>query len=194
MDLHRFDAKLQVDEDNPTATFIEVLMDVRGVFGRARPAVRVTINGYTFRTTVAVYGGRYYLPVNRSNRTGADIAAGATVTVELGADDEPRVVEVPRELEDALGRNHEARSAFERLAYSHQKEYAEWVAGAKRAETRPARRQSNRTTHRAQPGEQSGVSIARVMLAILTTGIAATSFYILLAMRSHNAQRLPPRA
>ena len=130
----RFDTTLQVE--GRTATFFEVPLDVPAIFGRARPPVRVTIGDHTYRSTIAVYGGRYFLPLNRQNREAAGVAAGERVTVELEADLEERTVEVPDDLRAALDGDDEARSAFESLSYSHRKEYADWIVEAKRDETR----------------------------------------------------------
>jgi hypothetical protein len=133
----RFQATLQVE--GRTATFFEVPLDVRAVFGRARPQVRVTIGGHSYRSTVAVYGGRYFLPLSRQNREAAGVAAGERISVELEADTEERTVDVPGDLRAALDANTEARAAFDSLSYSHRKEYADWVAEAKREETRARR-------------------------------------------------------
>jgi uncharacterized protein YdeI (YjbR/CyaY-like superfamily) len=108
-------------------------------FGKARAPVRGTINGQPFRGTVAVYGGRYYLPVNRALREAAGVAAGDAVVVELEADDQPRTVDPPPDLADALAADPQAKAAFAGLSYTHQREYAEWVAEAKREATRRTR-------------------------------------------------------
>ena len=145
----RFDTTLQVE--GRTATFFEVPLDVPAIFGRARPPVRVTIGDHTYRSTIAVYGGRYFLPLNRQNREAAGVAAGERVTVELEADLEERTVEVPDDLRAALDGDDEARSAFESLSYSHRKEYADWIVEAKRDETR--RRRIAKTLERLRAGD-----------------------------------------
>jgi hypothetical protein len=133
----RFETELEVE--GRTATFFEVPLDVPAIFGRARPPVRVTIGGHTYRSTIAVYGGRYFLPLNRQNREAAGVAAGERISVELEADTEERTVDVPDDLRTALDGDDDARAAFDSLSYSHRKEYAEWVAEAKREETRMRR-------------------------------------------------------
>jgi hypothetical protein len=133
----RFETEVEVE--GRTATFFEVPLDVPAIFGRARPPVRVTIGGHTYRSTIAVYGGRYFLPLNRENREAAGVAAGERISVELEADTEERTVEVPDDLRAALDEDAEARAAFDALSYTHRKEYAEWVAEAKRDETRMRR-------------------------------------------------------
>jgi hypothetical protein len=136
MTVHRFQAVLGAED---SGVFIEVPLDVPAVFGRARPAVRVTVNGHPFRSTVAVYGSRYYLPVKREFREAAGVAAGDRVEVELEADEEPRTVEPPADLAAALAADPAARAAFDRLSFTHRREYVEWVTGARRPETRRRR-------------------------------------------------------
>jgi hypothetical protein len=133
----RFESEVEVE--GRTATYFEVPLDVPAIFGRARPPVRVTIGGHTYRSTIAVYGGRYFLPLNRQNREAAGVTAGERISVELEADTEGRTVDVPDDLRAALEGDDEARAAFDSLSYSHRKEYAEWVAEAKREETRTRR-------------------------------------------------------
>ncbi|MDQ3957604.1 MAG: YdeI/OmpD-associated family protein [Actinomycetota bacterium] len=117
----------------------EVPLDVRAVFGRARPPVLVTINGHTYRSTIAVYGDRYYLPLNRKNRAAAGVAAGDTIEVALEEDTAPREVEVPEDLSAALDGDTQAKTAFDSMSYSHRNEYVEWIEEAKRPETRRRR-------------------------------------------------------
>ena len=122
-----------------TATMFEVPLDVRAVFGRARPPVRVTINGHAYRSTVAAYGDRYYIPLNRGNREAAGVEAGDVVAVTLEPDLEPRRVEVPEDLAGALAAAPSARANFETMSFSHQREYVDWISEAKRADTRSRR-------------------------------------------------------
>ena len=145
----RFDTTLQVE--GRTATFFEVPLDVPAIFGRARPPVRVTIGAHTYRSTIAVYGGRYFLPLNRQNREAAGVAVGERITVELEADLEERTVEVPDDLRAALDGDDQARSAFESLSYTHRREYADWIVEAKRDETR--RRRIAKTLERVRSGD-----------------------------------------
>jgi uncharacterized protein YdeI (YjbR/CyaY-like superfamily) len=77
--------------------------------------------------------------LNREVRDGAGVEAGQRVEIEVELDEEPRVVEVPEDLAVALGREHDARDAFERLSYTHIKEYVRWIEEAKREETRRSR-------------------------------------------------------
>jgi hypothetical protein len=117
-----------------------VPVDVRAAFGRHRPPVRVTIRGHTYRTTPARYGGEYFIVVNRANREAmGGLDHGDRVRIRIELDTDPRVVEPPPELAAALAGSVDARTTFERLSFSHQKAYADWVAEAKRPETRARR-------------------------------------------------------
>jgi bifunctional DNA-binding transcriptional regulator/antitoxin component of YhaV-PrlF toxin-antitoxin module len=135
--VERFAAVLGGDEgERPT---VELPFDPRERFGKARAPVRGTVADASFRTTVAVYGGRYYIGFNKQVRERAKIAIGDEVEVTLELDDEPRIVELPPLLAAALDRDAQAKGEFERLSYTHQREYAEWISEAKRKETRVRR-------------------------------------------------------
>jgi hypothetical protein len=123
-----------------TATGIEVPDDVVAALGSSRrPAVRATIAGYTYRTSVASMRGRFMLPISAAVREAAGVAAGDEVDVELELDTEPRVVEVPPDFAEALSRDAEAGPAFEGLAYSHKQRHVLAIEGAKTHETRQRR-------------------------------------------------------
>jgi len=106
--------------------WVELPFDARERFGHARPPVRGTVNGTPFRARLSVYGGATYLGLRHEIRNEAGIDLGDEVEVELEVDDDPREVEVPVALEDAL-------------AVTHRREYAEWIAEAKRDDTRERR-------------------------------------------------------
>ena len=93
----------------------------------------------TFRTTTMPYGGVDYVGLNRKVRKGASVNPGDRISVELERDTEPREVDVPPELAQALVGDAAAKAAFDRLSYTHRKEYARWTSEAKREETRERR-------------------------------------------------------
>ena len=132
----RFEGRL---EQHGSGTLVEVPFDVRAVFGRARAPVRKTVNGHPFRTTVAVYGGRYFLGFRREIREAAGFDDGDRLSIVLELDDEPRTVAVPPELDAALARDPDAKAVFDGLSYTHRREYVQWVSGAMREETRRVR-------------------------------------------------------
>jgi hypothetical protein len=117
---------------------VEIPFDVATVFGAKRPPVRGTVNGAQFRSTVAVYSGRFLLGLNRELRDAAGgVAVGDTVAVELERDHEGRTVELPDDLAAAL--DADLLAFFESLSYTHRREYVRWIEAAKREETRRRR-------------------------------------------------------
>jgi hypothetical protein len=107
--------------------------------GAKRFPVVATINGYTWRGAVARMGGENLLGLNKAIRAAAGVEAGDEVQVEIALDVAERTVDVPPALTAALDGDPAARTAFDGLAYSHRKEFARWVAEAKREETRDRR-------------------------------------------------------
>lgn len=104
-----------------------------------RPPVLVSINGYTYRNTVAVYGGEFFVGVSAEHRAGAGVAAGDEVDVTLDLDTAPRVVELPGDFAAALAGDATARAFFEGLSNSNKGWFVVSVEGAKTAETRQRR-------------------------------------------------------
>lgn len=121
--------------------FVELPFDVRNVFGKARPPVKVTINGYTYRSTVSVYGGKYFIPVRKSNQEAAGVKPSDICRVSIALDTEVRDVDPPPDLKAALAKNTAAKARWDKLSFSHKKEHAEALLGAKKPETRARRLQ-----------------------------------------------------
>lgn len=131
----RFRATLELG--GKTATGIEVPPEVVSRLGSTkRPPVRVTINGHTYRSTVATMGGRFLVGVSAENRAAAGVAAGDEIDVDLELDSEPRTVDVPADLATALDQQPDARRRFDALSYSNQRRHVLAVEGAKGADTR----------------------------------------------------------
>ena len=107
--------------------------------GAKRFPVVATVNGYTWRTSVARMGGEFLLGLNKEVRQGAGVEAGDEVEVAVELDTAPREVEVPEALAAALAADPQAEASFEQMAFSHRKEYARWIAEAKQEETRQRR-------------------------------------------------------
>jgi uncharacterized protein YdeI (YjbR/CyaY-like superfamily) len=99
--------------------------------------VRITVNGYTYRTTAVRMGGRFFVPLSAEHRTAAAVAAGDEVDVDIALDDAPREIELPADLSEAL--DETARNHYDGLSYSHRKEWVRWIEEAKRPETRTSR-------------------------------------------------------
>jgi hypothetical protein len=129
-----------VEQSGKTATGFRVPAEVVEALGAGkRPPVRVTINGYTYRNTVAVMGGGYMIGVSAENRAGAGVAGGDEVEVDLELDTAPREVAVPVDLADALDAEPEARRTFDALSYSNRSWHVLSIDGAKTPETRRRR-------------------------------------------------------
>jgi hypothetical protein len=127
-----------VELGGKTATGIEVPDDVIAAFGTSkRPAVTVTINDHSYRTTAVRMGGRFLVPLSAENRTGAGVSAGDEIDVDITLDDAPREVSLPDDLAAAL--DAEARANYDALPYTHRKEWVRWVEEAKKPETRATR-------------------------------------------------------
>jgi hypothetical protein len=123
-----------------TATGIEVPADLVANLGTTkRPPVRVTINGHTYRSTVAVMGGVFMVALSAQNREGAGVTGGDEVDVELELDTAPREVAVPSDLAEALDGDPVARQRFDGLSYSRQRAHVLAVESAKTAQTRQRR-------------------------------------------------------
>jgi Bacteriocin-protection, YdeI or OmpD-Associated/Domain of unknown function (DUF1905) len=134
----RFHATVRLN--GKTATGIEVPADVLdGLGGGKRPKIVVTINGFSYPSSVGSMGGRSLIPVSAEVRAKAGIVAGDEIDVEVVPDAEPRTVVVPEDLAAALGAEPAARAAFERLSYSNQRRHVQAVEQAKTAETRQRR-------------------------------------------------------
>ncbi|HET7704271.1 MAG TPA: YdeI/OmpD-associated family protein [Candidatus Limnocylindrales bacterium] len=129
--------RVLLEQTGTTAVGFAVPDDVVIALGRGRrPPVRVTINGYTYRNTVAVMGGRNLIGVSAAHRAAAGVAGGQTVDVDLDLDTEPRVVSLPPDFAAALGREPAARRTFDALSPSNQGWHVSSIEGARTEETR----------------------------------------------------------
>ncbi|MGH2357503.1 MAG: YdeI/OmpD-associated family protein [Candidatus Limnocylindria bacterium] len=127
-------------QSGKTATGIEVPADVVDALGSGkRPPVRVTINGYTYRSTIAVIAGAYMVGVSADNRAGAGVAGGDEVDVAMELDTAPREVSLPADFAAALDAEPDARRTFDALSNSNKGWHVLSIEGAKTAETRQRR-------------------------------------------------------
>ena len=122
-----------------SACYIEVPFDPKAVFGKVRAPVKVTLNGFTYRSTIAAMGGPPCIPLRRSNREAAGLQGNETLVVRLDLDTDQREVEPPADLVKALKAAPPAWDRWRELSYSHQREHAEAVEAAKKPETRVRR-------------------------------------------------------
>jgi uncharacterized protein YdeI (YjbR/CyaY-like superfamily) len=118
---------------------VVVPLDVRALWGEARPPVKGTVNGVEYRSRLSVYGGETMLGLTNAFRARAGIEQGDEVEVVMERDDAPREVEVPPALQARLDADDVAREAFAKLSFTHRREYARWIAEAKKDETRERR-------------------------------------------------------
>ena len=131
-------------QSGPTATGFEVPAEVVEALGAGkRPPVRVTINGFTYRNTVAVMGGVYMIGVSAENRAGAGVKGGEVIDVDLELDTAPREVVVPADLAAALDADPAARRTFDGLSYSNRSWHVLQVTDARTEETRARRIQKS---------------------------------------------------
>ena len=107
--------------------------------GAKRFPVVATVNGYTWRTSVAKMGGEYLVGLSKAVREAADVGLESDVDVVLELDSKPREVEVPPALAAALEQHPDVKERFDKLAFTHRKEFARWIEEAKRDETREKR-------------------------------------------------------
>lgn len=123
-----------------TATGIQVPDEVVAALGAGkRPPVHVTINSYTYRSTVAPMGGEFWIPVSAEVREHSGVAAGDEVDVELQLDTAPREVVVPPDFAAALAADSDAQRFFDGLSYSNKRRLVLQIEGAKTEETRQRR-------------------------------------------------------
>jgi hypothetical protein len=127
-------------QEGKTAMGFEVPAEVVEALGAGkRPPVRVTINGYTYRNTVAVLGGTYMIGVSAEHRGPAGVTGGEAVDVDLEVDTAPRVVDVPGDFAAALDAQPAARATFDALSYSNKSWHVLQVTGTKNPDTRARR-------------------------------------------------------
>jgi hypothetical protein len=119
--------------------YIPVPFDPRTVFGKARAPVTVSVNGHTYRSTIASMGGITGIPLRKSNREAAGLEGGETVSVTLTLDTAHRQIVPPADLAGSLKAAPPAWDRWQELSFTHQREYAEAVEEAKKPETRAKR-------------------------------------------------------
>ena len=136
----KFAAKAEAAGPGGAWCFIAIPFDVAEVWGtRGRVPVKGTINSFPFRSTIQPMEGRHLLTFNRQLQAGAMAKAGDTVSIVMERDTDERVVEAPAALAQALRENKKAKALWDKLAYTHRKEFARWISDAKQEQTRGRR-------------------------------------------------------
>lgn len=139
MTQHKFKTKL-IGHNEMNAAALKPPFDVVEVFGRkGRVPVKGTINGFPFRSSLMNMGDGHMMAVNADMRAGAKCKAGDTVAVVMEIDEEKRTVEVPPYLKKVIAGDAKAKAAWEKLSFTHQKEWVRAVEEAKKPETREKR-------------------------------------------------------
>jgi len=136
----RFKVKLERYQDTQIL-HVYLPFNVFEAFGtRSRLAVKGEIKGFPFRSSIfPMRGGNFYMVVNREMREGAKVKAGETVEFVMEKDDEPRAIATPPDLLKALSARKSAKAAWDKLSYTHRKEYIIAIEEAKKPETRARR-------------------------------------------------------
>lgn len=120
--------------------FVEIPFDVEEVFGSKKPKVKAIIEGVSYRGVLTRMGGEHHiLIILKSIREKIGKTFGDEIQIVVEMDTEPRVLEIPDELLKALRRDREAKAFFDKLSYTHQREYVTWINEAKKDETRQRR-------------------------------------------------------
>ena len=122
-----------------TMCFIPVPFDPRKVFGKVRVPVKVTLNGYSYSSTIFTMGGENGIPLRKSHREAAGLAGDETLAVTIALDTAVRVVSLPPELARAFRTHRSAAKAWKGWSYTLQREHAEAISTAKKPETRARR-------------------------------------------------------
>lgn len=135
---HKFRAVIEDAGDG--GAFVTVPFDVEQVFGKKRVKVKALLEGVPYRGSIVRMGSDcHLLPVLKEIREKVGKGIGDEIEVVVEEDTEPRKVQVPQDLKKAMASHPAARRFFEQLAYTHQKEYVQWIEEAKREQTRQSR-------------------------------------------------------
>ena len=127
-----------IADDETSATAIELPFDPEAVFGKVRAPVVVTLRGYSYRTTIASMQRCVFVPLRREHREGASVKAGDSVNVTIVLDDQPRMVQPPKDLATTL-KDAGVWVLWDKLSYTHQREHVGAIEKAKKPETRARR-------------------------------------------------------
>ncbi len=120
--------------------YIIIPFDIQEFYGtKGRIQVKATFEGHLYQGSLAPMGGNHILGVRKDILQAIGKTHGDHVNVAIEQDTEPRVVTVPEDLQKLLTENGTAKTFFEKLSYTNQKEYVNWIESAKKEETRQRR-------------------------------------------------------
>jgi hypothetical protein len=137
MSTQSFETTLHQTGNNTGIVVPEKVVEALG--GGRKPALRVTVNGFTYRSSLATMGGKSMISFSSDKRAATGLEGGDPITVTLELDTAPRVMEVPPDLQAALNRDKAAKAYFATLSYSSQRRHIEPINAAKSPETRARR-------------------------------------------------------
>lgn len=136
----KYTFKAVIEDAYNGGAYVTVPFDVEEAFGKKRVLVNATIAGQPYRGSLVRMGtDDHILIVLKEIREKAGVTFGDEIEVEVEEDTEPREVIVPDDVQKALSEHPEVALSFNKLAYSHRKEYMFWIESAKREETRQNR-------------------------------------------------------
>lgn len=137
---HKYTFTATIQNAGGGGAYVKIPFDVEEAFGSKRPKVKAVIEGIPYRSTLMRMGSEHHiLGILKAIRTQLGKDFGDTIEVTLEADTEPRVIEIPKDLMRELKKDKEAKDFFDKLSYTHQKEYVTWITEAKKEKTRQSR-------------------------------------------------------
>jgi hypothetical protein len=138
---HTFKAVIQnASGASGGGAFVEIPFDVEKAFGSKKPKVKALIEGVPYRGLLTRMGGpKHMLIILKGIRAQTGKTFGDEITITVEPDTAPRVIAIPKDLLKELKKDKAAKAAFDKLAYTHQKEYVTWIEEAKKDETRQTR-------------------------------------------------------
>ena len=135
--------------------FIPVSFDPRAAFGKVRAPVKVTLNGHSYRSTIAAMGETVCIPLRKSHREAAGLQGNEKVRVKLELDEDERVVTPPKDFVKALKGAPPAWQRWQELSFTHRREHVEAIEGAKKPETRARRLEAAVRMIAARPSKKT---------------------------------------
>jgi hypothetical protein len=139
--------------EGSTATGIVIPDEVIAALGGGKkPPVKMAVNGYRYRSTVATVDGKFMVGFSADHRAASGFRGGDPIEVEIEVDAEPRTVELPADFQAALNADAKAKATFEVLSNSLKGYHVTQVTGAKTPDTRQRRiAKAVATLHEGKP-------------------------------------------
>jgi Bacteriocin-protection, YdeI or OmpD-Associated/Domain of unknown function (DUF1905) len=139
---------------NSETSYIPVTFDPKSVFGKIRAPVKVSVNGYTYRSTICLMHGIMGLPLRKSHRDAAGVRSGELHQITLELDTEERTVQLPPDVKTLLARA-KLLQAWDDLSFTHRREHVEAINEARKPETRARRIEKLKTLLLARDSQRA---------------------------------------